>query len=180
MRILGVDPGLQATGYGVVDYDRGQYSLVEGGLIETQEAASLPERLAALYRGIDAVLRQLRPEVAVVERLYAQYRHPRTALLISHARGVVLLALAHRGLEVVSYPASLVKRALVGHGRARKDQVAGMVAQLLGVAMAGISDHVADALALALCHATPWAQATQRRTGEEGIASFLERRGRKL
>ena len=158
MRIIGVDPGLAATGYGIIDYDRGRYVLVEGGIIETKAADELPQRLAVIYRGIETVLRQTRPDVAVVERLYSQYRHPQTALLMSHARAAVLLALQHRGVAVVSYPASMVKRALVGHGRASKKQVAGMVSQILGVPLGEISDHVSDALALAICHATPWAQ----------------------
>ncbi len=177
MRIIGIDPGLQVTGYGVVDYDRGRYALVEGGVVETQATASLPDRLAKLYRGIDAVLHQLRPDVAVVEKLYAKYRHPQTALLMSHARGVVLLALAHRGIEVVSYPASMVKRALVGHGRASKEQVAGMVAQLLAIDLQDVTDHVSDALALAVCHATPWVQAQARHGVDNELAEVLRRRG---
>lgn len=165
MRIVGVDPGLQTTGYGVIDYHRGRARLVEGGLIETEPRRELPSRLAALYRGFDEVLRQTRPDVAVVEQLYSKYNHPQTALLMAHARGAVLLGLEHRGVETVSYTASMVKRALVGHGRASKRQVAGMVAQLLGIALADVSDHVSDALALALCHATPWAQAGRRGPG---------------
>ena len=179
MRIIGIDPGLQATGYGAVDYERGRYALVEGGVIETQAGAALEQRLARLYRGMETVLRQLRPDVAVVERLYAKYRHPQTALLMSHARGVVLLALAHRGVEVVSYPASMVKRALVGHGRASKKQVAGMVAQLLEIDLGEITDHVSDALALAICHATPWAQAQVRRAIDGHIVAILQQRGKK-
>jgi crossover junction endodeoxyribonuclease RuvC len=160
MRIIGIDPGLQVTGYGVIDYDRGRLTLVEGGLIETDSKADLGCRLDALYRGVQAVVRQTRPHVAVVERLYSKYRHPQTALLMAHARGAVLLGLQHWKVEVVSYTASMVKRALVGHGRASKRQIAGMVAQMLGVRIEEISDHVSDALALAISHATPWAQAT--------------------
>ncbi len=159
MRIIGIDPGLQVTGYGVIDYERGRHALVEGGIIETDPKAGLPARLAALYRGLDTVVRQTQPDVAVVEQLYSKYSHPQTALLMAHARGATLLALSHRSVEMVSYTASMVKRALVGHGRASKRQVAGMVAQMLGVSLDDISDHVSDALALALCHSTPWALA---------------------
>jgi crossover junction endodeoxyribonuclease RuvC len=181
MRILGIDPGLRATGYGLVDYDRGRCALVEGGLIETRSASDLADRLAAIYRGVEQVTRQFDPVVAVVERLFAQYRHPQTAILMGHARGVVLLALAHRGLSVVSYPASMVKRALVGHGRATKSQVAGMVAQLLGVSMADVADDVSDALALAICHSTPWAQtmAATDRAPDADLAALVHERGRR-
>ena len=177
MRILGIDPGLGTTGYGAIEYRRGEYLLVEGGIVQTESSTPLPERLAKLYRGIETVVRQLQPDVAVVERLYAKYRHPQTALLMSHARGVVLLALAHTYVDVVSYPASLVKRALVGHGRASKDQVAGMVAQLLHIDVGGLTDDVTDALALAICHATPWARASAAAAGDE-VAEMLKR-GRK-
>lgn len=177
MRIIGIDPGLNVTGYGVVDYDGGRYALVEGGIVETPPSMELPERLARLYLGIEVVLRQMRPEVAAVERLYAKYRHPQTALLMSHARGVVLLALAHRGIQVVSYPASLVKKALVGHGRATKQQVAGMLSQLIGVDMSNVPDHVSDALALAVCHATPWAKTAAALVDGAEVARLLSRRG---
>jgi len=182
MRILGIDPGLQATGYGAIDYHRGQVSLVEGGLVETDSKAELPARLEAIYRGVDEVLRQLMPDVAVVEELYSKYRNPRTALLMAHARGAVLLALQHRRVQVIGYTASMVKRALTGHGRASKVQVAGMVGQLLGLSLERVSDHVSDALALALCHATPWAQAQQpqgRRLGARGLPVAPGKRGRR-
>ena len=177
MRIIGIDPGLGTTGYGVIDYLRGEYLLVEGGVVQTESSAPLPDRLATLYRGVETVVRQLRPDVAVVERLYAKYRHPQTALLMSHARGVVLLALAHMSVEVVSYPASLVKRALVGHGRASKEQVAGMVSQLLRIDLEDVTDDVTDALALAICHATPWARAAAAASADD-LAEILKR-GRK-
>lgn len=176
MRVLGIDPGLQATGYGVVDYVAGRCRLVEGGVIETATAMDLPERLAKIYAGIESVARQFEPAVAVVESLYAKYRSPRTALLMSHARGVVLLALAHCGVEVVSYPASLVKRALTGHGRAAKRQVAGMVAQVLGISMDAVPDHVSDALAIAICHSTPWAAGRgQPLVWQRAPSPFLQR-----
>lgn len=179
MRVLGVDPGLQATGYGVIDYEAGRCRLVEGGVIETAATTELPERLAKIYAGVEAVARQFEPAVAVVESLYAKYRSPRTALLMSHARGVVLLALAHCGVEVVSYPASLVKRALTGHGRAAKKQVAGMVAQVLGISMDAVPDHVSDALAIAICHATPWAAGRgQRLAWHQVLGPFLQRERR--
>ena len=181
MRILGIDPGLRATGYGVVDYDRNHCALVEGGLIETKTGVDLPERLASIYRGIDEVTLQFEPEVAVVERLFAQYKHPATAILMGHARGVVLLALTPRGLPVMSYPASLVKRALVGNGRAGKAQIAGMVAQLLSISLDDVAYDVSDALALAICHSTPWARAmgSSEDSREADLAALIHERGRK-
>ncbi len=181
MRILGIDPGLQSTGYGAIDYHRGRCTLVEGGIITTRPADPLPERLEQIFRGVDEVVRQLRPDAAVVERLYTKYRNPQTALLMSHARGVVLLALARRGVDIYAYTASMVKRALVGHGRASKAQVAGMVRQMLNLAEEDLNEHVADALALALCHATPWAQAQRTHPASAAggeILQLLRSRGR--
>lgn len=152
---MGVDPGLNCTGYGLVDHGLTGTTLVEGGVIRTDPKASLEVRVATLFRGIRAVIADLEPEVLVVEQLYSTYAHPQTAILMGHARGVVLLAAAERGLSVRAYPASLVKRSLVGHGRASKQQVGQMVAQLLDLPEAPRPEDVTDALALCLCHTTP-------------------------
>jgi crossover junction endodeoxyribonuclease RuvC len=183
MRILGVDPGLNCTGYGLVAHDHPQTVLLEGGVIRTEAKASLEVRVATIAGAIRTIIRELEPDVLVVEALYAKYAHPQTAILMGHARGVVLLAAAERGLEVAAYPASLVKRALTGHGRASKEQVGTMVAHLLGLPSRPEPDDVTDALALCLCHTAPMRR--DRRPGElppkiaEAIAAQANRRTRR-
>ena len=155
MRILGVDPGLRCTGYGLIDHTPEGTQLLEGGVVRTDGDAALEVRLATIASAIRAVLTEHDPDVMVVEQVHAKYKNPQTAILMGHARGVALLAAAERGLEVASYPASLVKRSLTGHGRASKEQVAAMVAHLLELPTPPQPDDVTDALALCLCHASP-------------------------
>lgn len=155
MRILGIDPGLQCTGYGLVDHEPPATQFLEGGVIRTDASAPLETRLATVAQGLRAILAEFRPDVIVVEQLYSKYSHPHTAMLMGHVRGVVLLAGAEAGLEVAAYPASLVKRSLTGHGQASKQQVGAMVAHQLGLAETPRPEDVTDALALCLCHASP-------------------------
>lgn len=155
MRILGVDPSLQCTGYGLIETAAGKLRLLEGGVIRTEATLSLERRLLTLYEGITAVMREFQPEHVVVEELYSKYDHPRTAILMGHARGTVLLAAATLGLSYQGYEASLVKKSLTGNGRATKGQVAGMVCKLLDLSEPPSPEDVTDALALAVCHASP-------------------------
>jgi len=155
MRILGVDPGLQVTGYGLIESRGGRQRLVEGGIIKTDGKASLEQRLLRIHEDMAAVMDEFGPTCAVVEELYSKYRHPRTAILMGHARGAVFLAAAQRGVPVLGYAASLVKKSLTGSGRASKEQVARMVCRLLDLATPPTPEDVTDALALALCHASP-------------------------
>ena len=155
LRILGVDPGLNVTGYGVIEVaDRGPV-VCEAGIIkssEGRETAEMAQRVAVLYNGIDDVIEQYRPKVLVVEQLFAHYDHPRTAILMAHARGVVLLAGAQRGLQVVSYGAAQVKKTITGSGRASKEQMQHAMLRELSLAVLPEPHDVADALAVALCH----------------------------
>lgn len=157
------------TGYGLVRIESSTCRLVEGGVIRTVPRAPLEARLETLHTGLDAVLREFQPDCMVVEELYSTYAHPRTAILMGHARGVLYLAAAGSGVPVVSYEATLVKKALTGNGRAAKAQVARMVARLLQLAEPPEPADVTDALALALCHARPvrreagWAEHGGRR-----------------
>ncbi len=155
LRVVGVDPGLQTTGYGIIDRLGGELRLVEGGLVRSHSTELLEARLQRIYAQISDVLREFEPDVAVVEEVYAKYTHPRTAILMGHARGVVYLAAAERGVGLQAYAASTVKRALVGSGRASKEQIRRMVARQLGLGEEPLSSHVADALALAICHVSP-------------------------
>lgn len=155
MRILGVDTGLAETGYGVVDAEDGGCCVVEAGVICTAAEEQLTDRLTRIHRALSDVIAEFGVECVVVEDIYAKYRHPRTAIMMGHARGVIVLAAADRGLPVHSYPASLVKKSLTGNGRASKEQVRGMVARALRLRGEMGPAHVADALALAICHAAP-------------------------
>lgn len=153
MLILGVDPGLQVTGYGLIEAAEGRERLREGGAIRSDPTAPLERRLLEIYRGLEEILSEVRPDVVAVEELYSTYGHPRTAILMGHARGVIYLAAAQHGIPVVSYLATKVKMALTGSGRASKQQVQQMVMQALSLDAPPQPADVADALALAVCHA---------------------------
>lgn len=153
-RILGIDPGLNTTGYGVVTFHASrELELVEAGVIRGG-AARLPlgERLAALRDGIGEVLEQLQPDVVAVENLYSHYDRPSTAILMGHARGVFFLAAADAGLNVRGYSATQVKKTLTGNGHATKSQMQMAVARLLDLDCLPEPADVADALAVAVCH----------------------------
>lgn len=151
-RILGIDPGLRTTGYGVIEYARGRAHLVEAGVISPRQGAALEERLRDLYAGMSAVVSSTGPAVIVIEELYTTYKNPRTAIMMGHARGVLCLAGAQQGIAVHTLAHSLVKRALIGSGAARKEQVNRMVTQLLGLRRRPEPNDVSDALALALAY----------------------------
>lgn len=153
MTILGVDPGLKVTGYGVVGRSGRAVALVEAGVIRPG-AASLPleTRLAALYDSLSEVLAQFRPEALALEEVFSHQRFPVTAVWMAHARGVVCLAAARADVPVHSYAPASVKLALVGNGQATKEQVQHMVARRLGLARIPSSADAADALALAITH----------------------------
>jgi crossover junction endodeoxyribonuclease RuvC len=152
-RILGIDPGLQITGYGVIEASAGRPIIAEAGVIRGADAKeTMASRILSVYSGIVEVIEQYKPRVLAVEQLYAHYQHPRTAILMGHARGAILLAAAQRGLEVVSYNATRVKKTVTGSGRASKDQVQRTIQQEFGLAKMPEPADVADALAVALCH----------------------------
>ncbi len=154
-RILGLDPGLQTTGYGVLEItDRGA-RVAEAGVIRSAEGrdpADMAQRVKALYDGLVEVLDQWKPAALAVEQLYAHYEHPRTAILMAHARGVYFLAGAQRGVPVFSYAATKVKKVVTGSGRASKEQMQHAIARELGLAGPPEPHDVADALGIALCH----------------------------
>src|SRR5262245_25320853 len=125
--ILGIDPGLQVTGYGVVGIEPAGLKVLEGGVIRStvngKKTTDLVIRLKSLFDGLTEVLEQFRPQSIAVEQLYAHYAHPRTAILMGHARGVLLLAAGQREIPVTSYSATRIKKTITGHGRASKEQV---------------------------------------------------------
>jgi crossover junction endodeoxyribonuclease RuvC len=166
MTILGIDPGLASTGYGVVGRREGKLVALAGGVIETRAGISQERRLADIHAEVDELISSHEPGTVVLEELYFG-QNVRTAFAVGHARGVVMLAAAQHGLACASYTPQQVKGAVCGNGRAPKDQVARMVKTLLGLAEEPRPDHAADALAVAICHANcaPVASALARAGG---------------
>ncbi|MBI0435128.1 crossover junction endodeoxyribonuclease RuvC [Roseomonas sp. KE0001] len=151
IRLLGLDPGLQHTGWGVVESHGSRLRHLSDGVISTDTALSLAERLCQIHRALNALMEHWCPEEAAVEHTYVN-KNPGAALKLGQARGVVLLAPALAGLPVAEYQAMEVKRAVVGTGHADKVQVSAMVRRLLPGATLRRAD-AADALAVAICHA---------------------------
>lgn len=159
MRILGIDPGLQLTGYAVIEpapRARGMAAmrdavLVEGGVIRLNPRHSVSQRLAELNTDLREIIERLRPAVVGVEKLFAHYAHPTTAIIMGHARGVVLLNVQLAGLKLVELGATEVKKSLTGNGHASKQQMQAGVQAQLGLPSAPKPADVADAIAIALC-----------------------------
>ncbi|HTH18411.1 MAG TPA: crossover junction endodeoxyribonuclease RuvC [Magnetospirillum sp.] len=150
MRVLGLDPGLRVTGWGIVDADGTRLRHVADGVIKSDDKLTLAERLAQLHQGVLAVIAQWAPEEAAVEETFVN-KNPESTLKLGQARGAVLLAPALSGLMVGEYAPASVKQAVVGTGRAQKDQVGMMVRTLLPGCLVKSPD-AADALAVAICH----------------------------
>lgn len=153
MRILGIDPGLQTTGFGVIDLDGSALSYVASGVITTtkEEMGNLPARLKVIYDGVREIKARYQPEVASVEIVFVNV-NPQATLLLGQARGCCVTALVSCDLPVAEYTALQMKQAVTGHGRADKTQVQEMVKRLLGLPSAPRQD-AADALGLAITHA---------------------------
>lgn len=152
IRILGIDPALTITGYGLIDVQGARIRLAEAGVIETSNRQAIPARLEKIHRGIIKLIEDTKPAVMVLEKLYAHYRHPTTAFLLGQARGVICLACAQTNIALVEYPATRIKKAIVGKGLAAKSQVQRMVGGVLGLRTLPKYYDVTDALALAIAH----------------------------
>ena len=150
-RILGIDPGLRITGFGVIEKHGNQLVYVASGCIKSNDKESLPERIKTLFAGISEVIATYAPNQAAVEKVFVNV-NPQSTLLLGQARGAALSALVHAGLPVAEYTALQVKQAVVGQGKAAKGQVQHMVIRLLELPGAPNAD-AADALACAICHA---------------------------
>jgi crossover junction endodeoxyribonuclease RuvC len=151
MIVLGVDPGTVATGYGVVAVDGSRYRCLDQGDIRSPARRPMPERLLAIHDRLTDLIERHRPEALSVEDTFVS-RNPQTALKLGQARGVILLAGARAGVPVFSYTPAHVKQAVVGYGRAEKEQVIYMITRLLALPDGPASEHAADALGLAFCH----------------------------
>jgi crossover junction endodeoxyribonuclease RuvC len=170
MKVLGIDPGLAHTGFGVVARRAGRLVALDGGVIRTGARGTPERRLALLHARVTALLAEHRPEAVALEALFFG-QNARSAFAVGQARGAVLLAAGQAGVACVDYTPQQVKGAVCGAGRAAKDQVGRMVQALLGLPDPPRPDHAADALAVAICHANhaPLATATRRpRSGGVG------------
>jgi crossover junction endodeoxyribonuclease RuvC len=151
VRIFGIDPGSERTGFGCVETDGRRHHLVDCGAITALAGDSFPQRLARIHRELSTLLTSCRPDVVAVETLF-HAANARSALKLGHARGVAILAAVEAGCEIVEYTPAEVKRAVVGYGRAEKHQVQQMIKLLLGLRKAPAPYDAADALAVAICH----------------------------
>jgi len=181
MRVLGIDPGLNTTGYGVLEFPTVDESLrdsnpvaaslrdadshfgspnprtprlIEAGIIRSKASgsATLAERIREIHDGVTDVITSLKPEVLAIEELYSHYDRPTTAILMGHARGVIILAAAQVGIEVVPYRATQIKKTITGNGHAAKWQIQEAIRRELNLPAVPEPPDVADALAIALCH----------------------------
>ena len=154
MRVIGIDPALRTTGFGIIDWDGKRFSLVTAGTISTDPRHQHLTRLKRIYDCTRKLLDGYEPDVMVLEKIFAHYHHPATAYVLGQARGVICLACAGSGLPLVEYAATRVKKALTGKGLASKSQVQRMAASMLGLSSLPAKFDVTDALALAIafCH----------------------------
>ena len=151
MRIVGIDPGLEVTGYAVLDSADGNVSIVDAGIIKTNRRHELAKRLVVLSKELGELLAEHEPGVMAVEELYSHYRFPRTSILMGHARGVILEAAGKANVKVMAYAATRVKKSITGNGRASKEQVQRAVKAECKLRKTPRPADVADALAIGLC-----------------------------
>jgi crossover junction endodeoxyribonuclease RuvC len=151
-RVLGIDPGLNITGYAVIERAGGKLKLVEAGVVRGKSRGNLSARLKEVFEGVSDVIASLKPTALAIEELYSHYERPKTAILMGHARGVICLAAEQAGLSIRSYAATQIKLLLTGNGRAPKSQMQRAICHEFGLAGPPEPPDVADALAIALCH----------------------------
>jgi len=151
MKILGIDPGLQLCGYGVIEWNIRRPTLVDAGVIRLNAKRTIPQRLVEIEKELDSIVAEHKPDLIAVEQLYSHYAHPRTAILMGHARGVILLVAARRGVAIEEFAANRIKKNLTGNGHAPKPQMQRAIQALWSLPSPPEPPDVADALAIALC-----------------------------
>jgi crossover junction endodeoxyribonuclease RuvC len=151
MKILGIDPGLQVCGYAVISLDSGDIKLIEAGICRTDSKKPIEKRLVQIAQDIKSLLDKFNPACMAVEDLYSHYAHPKTSILMGHARGVILSTACSCGIEVKSFAATKIKKSLTGNGRASKLQMQRSIKSFLGLAKMPEPADVADAIAAAIC-----------------------------
>lgn len=152
IRVLGIDPGLNRTGYAILEQSQRKPSLREGGVVRSTKELPLAERMHEIATGLREILDEYSPSVVAIEQVFSHVQFPKTAILMAHARGVILLTAAERKLPVVHYTPTQVKRLLTGSGHAGKEQIQRAIQQELGLKRLLEPNDVADAAAIALCH----------------------------
>ncbi|MCX5708141.1 MAG: crossover junction endodeoxyribonuclease RuvC [Candidatus Omnitrophica bacterium] len=152
MRIIGIDPALRMTGFGIIDSNKGGFSLVRAGTISTSTNKDLPSRLIQIFDAVNSLILEFKPRVMVLEKIYSHAQHPATAFVLGQARGIICLAAGKANLELVEYSATHVKKSVVGRGLASKEQVQRMVCSLLNMKTLPKYKDVTDALALAIAY----------------------------
>ena len=152
MRVLSIDPGLHITGYGVVDNEKRSFKLIEAGILKTSPKEKLEKRLDKIHKALIDIIREYKPSVLVLEKLYSHYGHPTTAILMGHARGVICLTAGECNIPVISYPPKRIRQAVTGNGNASKMQVQRVIADLLNLKGPIKYTDISDALALAIGH----------------------------
>jgi crossover junction endodeoxyribonuclease RuvC len=152
MRVLGIDPGLNITGYGILEADGDSPKVLEAGVLKSNPRWSLEERLKEMAAEMQGVIEQFRPDALAIEELYSHYNHPITAVVMGHVRGVLILKAVEQGIPITTYAATRIKKSLTGNGRATKEQMQRMVKVTLGLPNIPEPPDAADALAIALCH----------------------------
>jgi len=153
MKILGIDPGLVRTGYGLIRSSGPEdMELIEAGVIRTSDNDKISERVVGIFNNLTNIIKEHRPDVLVLEKIYAHYKHPATAILMGHARGVVCLACGLNNVQLVNYPSTRIKKAVTGNGRATKLQVQNTVKMLFGLKSLPEPADISDALAIALSY----------------------------
>lgn len=152
MKVLGIDPGLMITGYGVLDGCGDEVRVIEAGVVRTDKRMDMALRLRELAHEIEGIIKQFQPDAIAVEELYSHYGHPKTAIIMGHARGIVFLKAAEARVPIVPYASTRIKKSLTGNGQASKRQMQKMISSALKLGSVPEPPDAADALAVALCH----------------------------
>jgi crossover junction endodeoxyribonuclease RuvC len=150
--VLGIDPGLKCTGYAVLEHNGISPVLQEAGILTTSDNDTLEQRLKSIHRSIEEVISEFHPGAVVVEKLYSHYEHPQTAVIMGHARGIILLCAAAQDIPVISYASTRIKKSVTGNGHASKSQVQRSIQSIMKLSEMPEPPDVADAIAVALCH----------------------------
>jgi crossover junction endodeoxyribonuclease RuvC len=181
VRIFGIDPGSDRTGYGCIDSDGRRHQLVQCGAVRAGVGATFPDQLSIIFRELTALLADCRPECVAIESIFHAV-NARSALKLGHARGVALLAAMEAGVPIAEYSPADIKQAIVGYGRAEKPQMQHMVQMLLGLTERPSPHDAADALAVALCHSHRAASIVSKLTAElpRGARSWRQYRPAEL
>jgi crossover junction endodeoxyribonuclease RuvC len=151
-RVVGIDPGLNVTGYAVIEPSPRGALVVEAGILRLRSGGSLERRLSVIYQGMIEILEAFPPSALALEQVHSHVKHPRTAILMAHARGVIVLAATQREVPVFGYAAARIKKILTGSGKASKEQIQHAIRTELGLDRLPEPHDVADACAVALCH----------------------------